>query len=305
MNLNKFRFAVALGALLLLAASAAPAKTSWRELRPQSRAGKTCVRIGVQEFTYSTLDDKKPTRFSVRGPQRLKVVTRYVFGEEDSDNPRYVLKIHIDGMEELSKAFHAEILANAGLCGRQGSDLSSLRRTYVDVPTGLHDVEIYAETRASGQIAGRVFRESRGKGPRMVNFSPEGFDGVYDLQFASGSLSTYYHFSEDLPLRFGVIGPTRLQIDTRLDFDDGMSGSQSYELEILQDGEVLSRFFYHTKKLTGAAYVERPEMLAGERKRMRLTVPKGMHKYEIHCVGPASCGVAAKIRIPEADLQGK
>lgn len=305
MNSNKFRFAVALGALLLLAASAAPAKNSWRGLRPQSQAGKICIRVGAQEFDYSALDDKKPARFSVRGPKRLKIVTRYVFGAEDSGSPRYVLKVRIDGMEELSKAFHGEILANAGLCGRRDADVSALRRTYVDVPTGLHDVEIYAETRASGRIAGRIFRESRSKGPRMVNYSPEGFDGVYELQFASGSLSTYYHFSEDAPLRFEVIGPTKLQIDTRLDFDHSMNGSQSYELEIHQDGEVLSRFFYHTKKLTGAAYVERPRILAGERKRMRLTVPKGLHEYEIHCVGPANCGVAAKIRIPEADLQGK
>ena len=234
--------AMALAAILMMAA-ALPASAAWKSLRPQDQAGEVCVRVGAQDFDYILLDPQEPARFRVRGPKRLKIISRYIFGKEDSGNPRYVMRVFVDGQEELVKALHGEVLANAQLCGRSG-EVSVLRRSYLNVPTGLHDVEIVGDTPASGRIAARVFRESRSKGPRLVSFSPEAFDGVYELQFASGSLSTYYHFSEDAPLRFRVIGPTTLQIDTRLDFDQGMSGSQPYELLVVQDGKDLSRFFW-------------------------------------------------------------
>jgi len=303
MNRQTTRLTILLLAALTLGA-ALPAAGSWKSLRAQDQAGEVCIRVGAQDFDYLLIDPEEPARFRVRGPKRLKIVSRYLFGSEDADNTRYVLRVYLDGREEVVKALRGKIKDNTGLCGRRGQ-VSALRRTYLNVPTGLHDVEIVGDTRASGRIAARVFRETRSKGPRLVSFSPESFDGVYELQFASGSLSTYYHFSEDQPLRFRVIGPSTLQIDTRLDFTAGMSGAQPYELLVVQDGKDLSRFFYHSQKLSGAAYVERPDILPGQRKRMRLTVPKGAHDYEIHCVGPENCGVAVKIRIPEADLQGK
>ena len=153
-----------------------------------------------------------------------------------------------------------------------------------------------------GRIVARFFREYKKQTTSDVSYSPETYAGVYHLQFASGTQSTYYHFHADAPLTFSVKGPTNLKIYTRLDFDHSMNGSQNYSLELLCDGESLNIYHYHAKKLSGAAYIERPEILPGERKLLRLRVPRGVHRYELRCVRPEACGISAKIRIPEADI---
>jgi len=294
--------ALALGVLLILPGAARAA--NWKSITPGEDQGRSCIRIGAQEFDYYLLDEERPTVLRVRGPQRLKIITRYLFGEADAQGARYRLMVRVDGREELRRSFNASNLPSAGLCDRDGQ-VAGLKRVYLSVPTGMHDIQILGEVPGDGRIAARIFRESRGRKAKMVNFSPVEYDGIYSLQFDSGTQSTYYHFSENAPLEFTVIGPTTLEIDTRLDFNHTMNGSTVYRLEVMQNGEALPRFVYHTKKISSASYIERRDILPGERKRMRLTVPRGRQKYEIHCIGPQTCGVAARIRIPEADLQGK
>lgn len=304
--MNTKRFALigglALAGLLHLADDSLAA--NWKAISPREDRGRSCIRVGAQDFDYFLLDGEQPTVLRVRGPQRLKIITRYLFGETDSQGARYRINVRVDGREELRRNFNASDLPSAGLCRKDGQ-VAGLKRVYLNVPTGLHDIQILADAPGDGRIAARFFRESRGRETKMVNFSPERFDAVYKLQFDGGSQSIYYHFTENSPLRFSVIGPTTIEIDTRLDFDHTMSGSTSYQLEIVQNGEALPRFIYHTSKIGSASYIERRDILPGERKRSRLTVPRGRQEYEIHCSGPQNCGVAVRIRIPEADLQGK
>lgn len=280
-----------------------PASASWKSLKTRGGGGKVCLRVGSEELSYRVLDAEKPLRLKLRGPKRIKLISRYLFHEGDPEDPRYGLRVFLDGQEEVRRLFRANALPNLALCEGE-REVGALRRLYLDIPTGQHELEVLPAGEIAGQIAMRVFRESSGKGPTYVSFAPEIFDKVWRLQFESGRTSTYYHFTEDKPLRFEVIGPTTLQINTRLDFEQQMSGSTAYELQIYQDGERLPGFFYHTKKLSSASYLENPEILPGERKKLRLSVPEGLHRYEIHCAGPDHCGVAARIRIPEADLKG-
>jgi hypothetical protein len=103
-------------------------------------------------------------------------------------------------------------------------------------------------------------------------------------------------------LRFSVHGPTTLTVFTRLDFTSAMNGSQNYSLELLCDGKPLNTYHYQSSKLSAAAFVERPDILPGDRKQMRIPVPRGDHSYVIRCVRPAACGATAQIRLPEADI---
>ena len=154
----------------------------------------------------------------------------------------------------------------------------------------------------AGRVAARFFQVSHRSGSAFVPFAPESYDAVYTLQFESGSHSTYYHFDTSTPLVIEVTGPTTLRVYTRLDFDYTMNGSQAYSLEVLANGETWKSFHYHTHKLSGAAYVERQDVLPGSRKLMRIPVPRGPQRYEIRCLRPEGCGVAVQVMLPRADL---
>ena len=290
-------------AVALLLAAAPTWAATWRTLRAEADQGRICIAAQGQEFDYSLLDEERPAVVELRGPRRLKIVTRYLFGESDPSPQRYTLRVLLDGQEILRRAYSSGTLESVAMC--EGGDVAALRKTILNVPTGQHELQIFASTDGAGRIAGRFYRESKTRKAKDVAFAPERFDGLYHLQFASGTQSTYYHFSEGAPLGFSVKGPTTLKVYSRLDFDHTMNGSQNYSLELLRDGESVGVYHYHASKLSAAAYVERPDILPGDRKLLRVPVPRGVHRYEIRCVRPEACGIAVQIRIPEADVTSR
>ena len=181
--------------------------------------------------------------------------------------------------------------------------VGSLRRAFVDLPSGRHVVSIRAENEGQGQVGVRLFRQLRRRRESWVTFAPDESAEVRHLQFDSGNQSTYYQFTADKPLRLSVTGPTTLRLSTRLDFDHTMNGVQQYSLQTLLNGEPSRAFHFDCTALTSAAYVERPDILPGVRKNLRIPIPRGAHTVEVRCLRPDNCSVATMIHIPMRDVQ--
>jgi hypothetical protein len=281
----------------------AEAKTSWRGLKPDNSVPTVCLRVADQAFDYYELDSGEPAVLKVRGPRRVRIAARYLFSDQDPDEQVFTLRVLMDGREILRKSIRSRVLAGPAYCGGRQGDIGGLRKSTINVPTGQHEIQVFADAPPGGGAAARFFRESRGQAAKETSLAPEGFDAVYHLQFDSGKQSTYYHFGADSPLRFAVKGPASIKISTRLDFDLTMNGAQNYSLELLHDGKSENVYHYHAEKVSAAHYVERQDLLPGDSKVMRITVPKGLHRYELRCLRPENCGIACQIRIPEADVK--
>lgn len=290
-------------ALLAAAFALAPreAAAAWRGLKPADSAGEVCLAVKGETFDYALLDRAKPAVLEVRGPRKIKIVSRYLFGPGDAGTGVYTLRVLMDGEEVLRRSYSSPLLAGAARC-TGGGEAAALRSTTLRVPTGRHQIQVYAEVEGEGRAAARFFREVKRAKAKDVAFAPERYGAVSELQFASGSTSTYYLFSAESPLGFSVTGPTTLKVYTRLDFDHRMNGAQAYALELLRDGVSVNTYHYQTDKLSSAHYLKRPLILPGERKVLRIPVPRGRHHYELRCVRPEACGIAAQILIPEADV---
>lgn len=297
-GMGLFVTALIVGALALAPREAAAA---WRGLKPADSAGEVCLAVKGETFDYALLDRTKPAVLEVRGPRRVKIVSRYLFGPGDGGTGVYTLRVLMDGEEVLRRSYTSPLLAGASRC-TGGGEASALRSTILRVPTGKHQIQVYAEPEGEGRASARFFREVKRAKTKEVPFAPERYDAVAELQFASGSTSTYYLFDAEKPLGFSVTGPTTLKVYTRLDFDHRMNGAQAYALELLRDGVSVNTYHYQTAKLNSASYLKRPLVLAGERKLLRIPVPRGRHHYELRCVRPEACGIAAQIFIPEADV---
>jgi hypothetical protein len=295
------RLFLCIGAGLLLTSPGPSFATTWRSIKKVAADDKVTITAGSQSYEYYLLSADKPVSLTIKGPRRLKIVSRYLFAPNEVGQTNYRVAVFVDGQERLRKSLVAKPREGLSLAERSGG-VAHLRRCYIELGKGQHTVDVRAETSGAGRVAARFFQESRRRKVTYVLYAPETFGAVRHLQFASGSQSTYYQFDNSTPLSFSVIGPTTLQIQTRLDFDHTMNGTQSYSLQIVRDGEPWKVYHYQVKKLTTATYVKRPDILPGTRKTIRLPVPKGRHRYEIRCTRPANCGIAARIRIPEDDL---
>ena len=288
------------GFLVPLPASAAD---QWNKVNPTGNNPEICLNSDGQPFTYLVLDAGRPVEFQVNGPRRVKLINRYIFSTEDPDRQGFVVSVNLDGTEILRKSFTASTNGGMAVCDGEGR-VSSLKRAYVEIPKGSHILQITGQSAGGGDIVCRLFRENKRKISGSVPFAPEGYAELTTLQFESGKQSTYYRFEAGNPLTFSVTGPTNLQLYTRLDFAQGMLGSQKYMLEVWRDGEVWRTFHYDATRLANAFYPSHLDILPGTRKKLRISVPEGRHNFEVRCVRPDSCGITAQIRIPRKDLRG-
>ncbi|MCK4547467.1 MAG: hypothetical protein KAW17_08495 [Candidatus Eisenbacteria sp.] len=284
-----------------LMAGPAQAAYKWRSLEPENSPGKICIAIDDKELTYHRLEDRSALEFTLSGPRRVKIVTRYIYDEKDPARAGFTVRVIEDGAELLRKAISTEPSDAAHLCGKTDGRVGQIRRVYVDIPSGKHTYQVFVVERER-KVAARVFRKVKVRETPMVSLTPLEYSSVYTLQFESGALSEHYGFASDEPLRFQIVGPTKVKVCTRLDFDTSMSGSQSYGIGVFQGEEQLRVHRYHVRKMATASYLEYPDILPGQRKCFWLEVPEGLHTYELQLVDGSGIRATAKIYIPEEDL---
>jgi poly-gamma-glutamate system protein len=278
------------------------AADQWVKIKPKEDLGEMCLQSQSQQYSYLVLDPEAPVEFKVHGPSRVKLICRHIQGPDDSSRQAFTVTIDLDGAEILRKTFQSKTNTQVSVCNEDGQ-VSSLRRTYIDIPKGSHRIQIRGNSSGKGQTVCRLFRDNKRKTSGTVPFAPEGYQELATLQFESGKQSTYYRFGASTPLTFTVSGPTTLQLFTRLDFRQGMLGSQKYALEILCDGVSWQKFHYDVSQLPNAFYPDHRGLLPGTRKKIKISVPDGTHHYEVRCVRPENCGISAQIRIPKKDLE--
>jgi len=295
---SRYLVGLALG-LALAGAAPAVAASQWRLTAPVRAAGEACVRVGGEAVPYVLLEEETPAVLRVRGPRRLKIVTRHLAPPAPGDEAAYVVHVTIDERLDVDRAERAPRAAAVVTCGDE-RPLGALRRSYVSIPKGWHDVSV---TVSGGPVAARFLRERTTRRTVWTSYAPERFAGVGHLQFDSGARSTYYRFDSTQPLGFVVSGPTDVEVWVRLDFDHTMRGVQPFALTVSLDGEPWRDFHFDADRLDSAVWIEKPDVLPGERKTLRLKVPEGRHRVEIRCLKPEACALAAKIRIPERSIR--
>ncbi len=289
---------------LLSLPTPAAAAVRWRTLATAADQGEVCLTVDGREVEYKRLDRDDPVVIRVRGPRRVKILCRYLYEPGEQGRREYTLHVAMDGEPNLSKVYRGSEREDVTRCDDETAAAGGLRRAYVTIGDGWHELEITAATAAErGEVAARFFRESKRQREELVSYAPEEYVAMFDLQFDSGKRSAYYSFTPERPLTCEVTGPTTLTVWTRLDFDHTMIGSHQYTLEAVVDGEPRRPFHYDTEKLDAAVYIGRPGVLPGQRKTLRLPLGKGRHRVEIRCVRPAGCCVTAKIRIPAKDVR--
>lgn len=285
---------------IVLAAGVA-ADGSWLSVSDWQGGRSCCLQSDGERFDYVALGTGDEVRTQVTGPRRLKIISRYLFATDDPDRVPYTLVVHVDGRQTLRKRFTGRPHEDVAHCAGEGR-VASLRRGYIELPAGDHEVAVTVVHEGGGEVALRLFRMVKRVRDRWMTLAPESYESVRHLEFESGSRSTYYHFDDQTPLQFEVSGPTTLRLRTRLDFDHRMQGHQSYTLAVRLDGTEHNTFHYDTTELSSAVWLEAPDILPGARRELRIDIPRGQHQVVIRCVRPETCGVAAMAHIPSRDL---
>src|SRR5207245_1097014 len=98
---------------------------------------------------------------------------------------------------------------------------------------------------------------------------------------------------------FHVVGPTTLELLTRLDFDDTMRGTQAYRLSVTEKGRSVREVAFKTSKASTATYTNLKDRVPSKFDRLQLVIGPGLHELAVNLVSPARGAVEVHGRIPQ------
>jgi len=285
-------------AILVCAIVASPTRAAdWRSIVPTVSGGAVEIVVDSKELTYHTFDWKAPLRFSVEGPTRVKILTRLRI-PAGSDGESYTVGVACDGIETMMEELSTAPSDRARYLTLSGCRPGTIRRIYIDVPTGRHGYELRAVRPAV--VEARVF-EATGRKPRLASIAPREYGSVETLCYLDKEL-TYYVLTKEAPVVLEIIGPTSVKVNTRLLYDDTMSNSQTYVVGVRADGGPERLYKIEAVRSEIVVCRDRRNVVPGALRHFTLAVGDGMHSYEFRLVDTVASAVALKFYIPRGDL---
>jgi hypothetical protein len=115
---------------------------------------------------------------------------------------------------------------------------------------------------------------------------------------------TYYRVTPEAPLEITVVGPTELQVNSRLDFGQTMKGrSHCYALEVRENGATVGQASFEVSRSQVASYSNGLEVVPGVVKSLRVRLGEGPHVLEIWLRDTVAPGAGVKLYLPAEDVR--
>lgn len=281
---------------------ALPAAAQLVRLDPDRHAGRRGILVGDSRKAtmYHRASQEQPAEFSVLGPAPLRVLARHYSPGPDLSTMR--LRIEVQGEDDDVMVIQLDPKPSNSARRRDGTPVGVLRRGEIMIPAGLHTVRMFPENTTRSAIV-RVFK---GKPSRSsvawVPFAPHSYERALILH-GPDSETTYYRFNKETPVGVNVLGPLRLRVTTRLDFDEVAGLTQSYVVRALLDGEPWQVFPFSSRTSPNMVYPDLPEITPGMAREFMVSVPQGSHRLELYLASTTAAGATARIRVPARELR--
>jgi hypothetical protein len=290
-----------LGTILAIAISSGRAEgaSTSRPIRPDAFLEALELKVEGKTFSYWSLDGTRPLVLTVRGPGRVRLITRLAQDDPDGEGS-YEIVVR-QGIEVVARSSFRVLPATLV----EGGDVPAWgrhRNVTFRVPPGTHTYRVELGGDRSGVVAARPRFLPPRRSRRRVSITPETYGRVLTLIRDEKEIS-YYLLTPDAPLKAEILGPTELQVSSRLDFDRDMKGGlHGYALEIAEGGETIRQISYEVTRSQVAAWRDRPEIVPGVVKSVRVPLGEGLHELEIRLTNTVARGVAVKLYLPAEDV---
>lgn len=284
-------------AVLLIVSVAAHAAT-WKGVDRLAGREPVVVTVDERAKTYFRVTPQAPLEVVVEGPARLRVVSRAELPADSKQPVSYRIRVS-EGKKVLERQSAETILSTQARLEKGAQALGESRQMIVKVTgKGKHTLRISVKGLPSVLL--RLLTGPASDRGRTVSLTP--VDASRSVLFKEEEkVIPYYSALPGKPVLFRVVGPTRIDLISRLDFDPTMRGRQSYRLAISYDGRLREVEFKTTKALT-ATYENLKDRVPSKFRRFELTVGKGLHEISVALLKPAGGSVEVQARIPESSV---
>jgi hypothetical protein len=269
-----------------------------KRVKPTVHAGVVKLRVGKRVSSYHRTTQARPAEFTLQGPVRLRVMARNIFAAAGA--APILLRLELDGKSMKTLRLKAAISKKATLV--DGGPVGGLYRAAIDVPSGTHTVRVVPED-ASGTAAVRLFKGNAARGGKIkwVAFAPQTYERPLILRTGDKE-ETWYRFTAQKPAEMTIRGPLRLEISTRLDFDQHAGTSQGYVVRAFIDAKS-EGYSLKSRASQVGIYPEMGEIVPGLAQTFMIKVPAGTHQVSLRLDGTTATGATVRILVPERELK--
>lgn len=290
--------ALALSALLTGGARAG----TWDAIERIPNRQPVTVKVEGKPRLYFRLTPESPLVIPVEGPARLRLVSRVELPQHSDQVVSYRLRVSEVG-KELD---HSDTEASASDLASDPTGAHTVgksRRLSFDIGPGMHHVTVSVE--GAPALLVRLHRAAPARGRRsFVTLTP--IDAPRSVTVIEGERTIpYASVMPGKPVKLRVVGPTTLDLITRLDFDASMRGTQTYRLRLYEGGKRLRDAAFKTTKTTTATYPELKDRVPSKFDRLRLQVGEGVHEITVELLAPKQGAAEIHARIPEPQVGGQ
>ena len=287
--------ALGVAAALLAGTAASSRAAAWEAIEQIPGHAPLTVQVGDAGRIYFRVSAAAPLVVPVAGPARLRVISRIELPAHNNQVVRYTLTVS-DGSHELERE-NTESSASSQVHHPDAAwSLGKSRKMTVDVPNGVQRVTL---STSGSNVLVRLQLSAPASGEQAtVALTPVAASRSVLVSEGEKTIP-YYTTLAGNPVRFRVVGPTTLDLLTRLDFDETMRGTQAYRLSVAEKGKSLREVNFKTTKATGATYTNLKDRVPSKFDHFQVVISPGLHELSVNLVSPAKGAVEVHARIPQ------
>jgi hypothetical protein len=281
----------------------AASKIKYRAFSPSDAGKSVFLKSGSKQYKYFELGAGQTMEFTVKGPTRIKVRTRAALGGNLSSGEYEVTiwegnKIRTGRKAETKKS---------KLAVNDGNDPVGLARDVIfKVPKGNHTYRVAVNSDRIDKFFLRFYQEKK-KAKKTLSygaFRPAEYARREKLKTSKSQIS-YYFIDEKGGVKLKVVGPTKIRINCRANFDPTMKGKAKFTLGVFENGKSVEKFSGIAEKSKKYAFLKVPDVIPSTMKKFTLDVPEGEHQYEFRKLNSSPSSLAVRFEILKSSLGKK
>jgi len=290
--------------VFILIASLSFAGSKTKIIKPKNYNKKVTVLISGKKRTYYEVSDEKYTILQVRGPGKLRILTRAVI-KKNEDKVNYKLIYKLNGLDEQIAEFNNVSKSVKSSFKNSSYSYPGMRKDIeLTLKRGENSIQLRVLNSGLRVVTRIIFEPRKVEKENWISYSPASANEVVEL-ITKEEISYYYRFSKKQPLKIKIIGPTELRILTRFENNYKMKGRINYRIQVASDNNVLNTFLLSSKRSVITYYKDSPELLPGKAREIYIKVDEGIHTFLIYPLDEDKGTVLGKVLFPEKDITNK
>ena len=288
---------------VILATVASAAAPDYKFITPYAFDRKVDVQITGKSRAYYALSDDDRVQVKVKGPTRLRVISRAILdGKQDSVEYRFLAR-RGGSQKQITFRHRSREFDNAAVMGETDAGVTAMRTKIIDVPRGDQTYTFFLPRNSKQTVLLRFARESKefAEGNKVVAMTPITYTTRVDL-VTKEEASAYYRVGANDKVVLRLIGPATLKVMSRIEFDQNMNGRQKWRVHVIEDGKINATHSLSAKKSQVTAYREASAFVPSLAEMVFVEVPEGIHEYEFR-LPDNHRSVLVRFLLPENQLE--